>query len=470
MRRLGIPAVAARRRYRGPGARPLGCRCVARPARRGRRSSPRSARTTPHRRWSACRPTTPGSPTSPAAPGRSSASSSTDPVLTEASRQANFTNEGGVDGRIRFLRNVMGLWLLQESLRTWGRRRRPTRAAARPRRRELPAGGPVIDVDDPAFLPAGRHAGPDRRRLPRHRAAAAQRTGRHGPLHPRQPRRGVRPHGRDAAAAPGTRSTSSTWSVAVARTRCSASSRPTRPGLPVLAGPVEATALGNVAGPGPRARRLSAATCRPAALHARDPPLGGPRAAGPSWTVTTSADRAVRHLPGRRDVPVGGPGDRVGCSSGWATRSCSRPGRPAAARCTSTPATRRRRCRWCDSHVDVFDAVRRGRRPEPARASARSGTSTRCCAERVGDPALADACRRWPPGPSSCPSCWSTCWVSTDVGARYPAPGDLPPDLPLAADARVGDQPLRLLRAVDGLELVELPAADSAAASAAPSR
>ena len=34
------------------------------------------------------------------------------PVLTEAARVANFTNEGGVDGTIRFLTNVMGLWLL----------------------------------------------------------------------------------------------------------------------------------------------------------------------------------------------------------------------------------------------------------------------------------------------------------------------------------------------------------------------
>ena len=41
------------------------------------------------------------------------------PVLTEASRAANFANETGVDGTIRYLRNVMGLWLLQESLRTW---------------------------------------------------------------------------------------------------------------------------------------------------------------------------------------------------------------------------------------------------------------------------------------------------------------------------------------------------------------
>ncbi|MHC5794648.1 rhamnulokinase [Lacisediminihabitans sp. FW035] len=41
------------------------------------------------------------------------------PVLTEASRLANFTNEGGVDGRVRFLHNVMGLWLLSESVRSW---------------------------------------------------------------------------------------------------------------------------------------------------------------------------------------------------------------------------------------------------------------------------------------------------------------------------------------------------------------
>ena len=41
------------------------------------------------------------------------------PVLTEAARAANFTNEGGVDGRVRFLHNVMGLWLLSESIRTW---------------------------------------------------------------------------------------------------------------------------------------------------------------------------------------------------------------------------------------------------------------------------------------------------------------------------------------------------------------
>ncbi len=43
------------------------------------------------------------------------------PILTEESRLANFTNEGGVDGRVRFLHNVMGLWLLSESVRGWER-------------------------------------------------------------------------------------------------------------------------------------------------------------------------------------------------------------------------------------------------------------------------------------------------------------------------------------------------------------
>jgi rhamnulokinase len=78
------------------------------------------------------------------------------PVLTEASRAANFTNEVGVDGRVRYLRNVMGLWLLQESMRTWERSGTPEdltallAAASR-----IAPGGPVIDVDDPRLLAPG---------------------------------------------------------------------------------------------------------------------------------------------------------------------------------------------------------------------------------------------------------------------------------------------------------------------------
>jgi rhamnulokinase len=77
-------------------------------------------------------------------------------VLTEESRQANFTNEGGVDDRIRYLRNVMGLWLLQESLRTWDLEGTPEHLPALLiAAGELPPGGPIIDPDDPSFLPPG---------------------------------------------------------------------------------------------------------------------------------------------------------------------------------------------------------------------------------------------------------------------------------------------------------------------------
>ncbi len=43
------------------------------------------------------------------------------PVLTPEALAANFTNEGGVDGRVRLLHNVMGLWILSETVRQWER-------------------------------------------------------------------------------------------------------------------------------------------------------------------------------------------------------------------------------------------------------------------------------------------------------------------------------------------------------------
>ena len=89
-----------------------------------------------------------------------------EPVLTGTARAANFTNEAGVDGRTRFLRNVGGLWLLQECLREW---RRDDLDALLAGAAALPAGGPRIDVDDPAFIP------PDA--MPDRIAVAAGRTG-----------------------------------------------------------------------------------------------------------------------------------------------------------------------------------------------------------------------------------------------------------------------------------------------------
>lgn len=41
------------------------------------------------------------------------------PIVNERSRTLNFTNEGGVEGTTRFLKNIMGMWLIQECKRVW---------------------------------------------------------------------------------------------------------------------------------------------------------------------------------------------------------------------------------------------------------------------------------------------------------------------------------------------------------------
>jgi rhamnulokinase len=80
----------------------------------------------------------------------------TAPVTTEAARAANFSNELGVDGTVRFLRNVMGLWLLQECLRTWQRSGVPADLSALlAEAAALPARRSVVDPDRPEFLPPG---------------------------------------------------------------------------------------------------------------------------------------------------------------------------------------------------------------------------------------------------------------------------------------------------------------------------
>jgi rhamnulokinase len=75
------------------------------------------------------------------------------PILSEEARLAGFTNEGGAGGTYRFLTNIMGLWLLQECRRSWARRgagwsyEELTARAA-----DEASPGIVLDVDDPAFL------------------------------------------------------------------------------------------------------------------------------------------------------------------------------------------------------------------------------------------------------------------------------------------------------------------------------
>lgn len=97
-----------------------------------------------------------------------------EPLLTDASRQANFTNELSLDGTIRLLRNEMGLRLLQETLRSWGRIGLTVelpellgRAAREPALRS------VVDVDDPVFAAPGD--------MPARIAAVCRATGQPAP-------------------------------------------------------------------------------------------------------------------------------------------------------------------------------------------------------------------------------------------------------------------------------------------------
>jgi rhamnulokinase len=74
------------------------------------------------------------------------------PVVTEAARRAGFSNEAGVDGTTRFLRNVTGFWLVQECVREWGGVDLDslTRLA-----RQVPGLRGLVDVQDPVFVPPG---------------------------------------------------------------------------------------------------------------------------------------------------------------------------------------------------------------------------------------------------------------------------------------------------------------------------
>lgn len=77
-------------------------------------------------------------------------------VISEATREANLTNEGGYAGTIRLLRNVMGLWILQNCRRKWAAEGveldYPAIAALAAREPPLVS---VINPDAEVFLPPG---------------------------------------------------------------------------------------------------------------------------------------------------------------------------------------------------------------------------------------------------------------------------------------------------------------------------
>jgi len=83
------------------------------------------------------------------------------PLLTDAAREAGFTNEAGLDGTIRFLKNLTGFWVLQECMREWRASERidwsdlEREARAAMHKGAHARGGTLIDLEDGPFLPRG---------------------------------------------------------------------------------------------------------------------------------------------------------------------------------------------------------------------------------------------------------------------------------------------------------------------------
>jgi rhamnulokinase len=166
-----------------------------------------------------------------------------EPALGADAAAANLTNERGVDGTTRLLKNVMGLWLVQECRRAWKAHDYDElhRLAA-----QAPDDVPLIDPDDEAFLAPGD--------MPGRIAAHCERTGQHAPATPGETVRAIllslackyRVVLRRLEHVTGRRVRCVHVIGGGARNALLCQLTADVLALPVLAGPVEATALGNV--------------------------------------------------------------------------------------------------------------------------------------------------------------------------------------------------------------------------------
>ncbi|WP_245239348.1 rhamnulokinase family protein [Streptomyces sp. MZ04] len=217
------------------------------------------------------------------------------PVRTEAGRAANFTNELGIDGTVRYLRNIMGLWLLQECRRTWGS------SDLEPLLRQaanVPALRSLVDASDPAFLPPGN--------MPHRIAQACRSTGQPVPSTPAETTRCIldslalahRQAIEDAQRLTG-RSVDVVHIVGGgARNALLCQLTADACGLPVVAGPAEAAALGNVLVQA-RAHGLTADRHEMRALLARTQPLARYEPASDRRTRSAWAE-ASQHIAAHR--------------------------------------------------------------------------------------------------------------------------------------------------------------------------
>ncbi|HEX4815039.1 MAG TPA: rhamnulokinase family protein [Nonomuraea sp.] len=209
------------------------------------------------------------------------------PVLTPESRAANFTNEAGLDGTVRYLRNVMGLWLLQECLRAWPDADLGELLKEAAGERPFAA---VVNPDEPVFLPPGD--------MPARIAAECRRTGQRPPSTPAGYVRcaleslalGHRMAVRQAMELSGREVEVVHLVGGGSRNELLCRLTADACGLPVVAGPAEATTFGNVLAQARAAGLVSDLAEMRALVAAAEPP----RRYEPSGGAAAWAEAAAR--------------------------------------------------------------------------------------------------------------------------------------------------------------------------------
>lgn len=97
----------------------------------------------------------------------------TEPLINDDARAMPFTNEGGVDGTIRFLKNISGLWLVQEVRRAWASTRQYSYEELTELAGHCPSFRTLVDPDHEPFASPGQ--------MPEKIAAFARQTGQPEP-------------------------------------------------------------------------------------------------------------------------------------------------------------------------------------------------------------------------------------------------------------------------------------------------
>ncbi len=169
------------------------------------------------------------------------------PVLTETSMERELSNECGANGKINYLKNIIGLWLIQESRREWKRQGTTySFADLEALAREAPGARCCIDPDDPSFAPPGD--------VPERIREFCRKTGQYVPRSPGEIMRCVyeslafkyRSALEQLSETTGKRFERLHVLGGGCRDRFLCQTTADFCGIPVVAGPVEATALGNI--------------------------------------------------------------------------------------------------------------------------------------------------------------------------------------------------------------------------------